>query len=277
MKVSSDAVLPGGTSARPRRNWSRRFGQVMAVVAAIALTLRVFVFAPFNIPSESMMPTLLPGDYVVVWKWPYGYSRHSLPGSPDVGGGRLFARDPVRGDVAVFRSGAMLDTDYIKRVIGLPGDRIAMRSGRLFVNGIAVPRRAVADLVVPKEPDRGCFGRLPVGGGDDDPLSCRYPRYREALPGGRMHELIDLGETPQDTVAELVVPPGKLFVLGDNRDRSADSRFEVGKDAGVGLVDRDTLVGRAAFIVFSSDSTASWSNPAGWRTAVRWQRIGQAL
>jgi signal peptidase I len=243
-----------------------------------AFCLRAFVFATFVIPSESMLPRLLVGDYVFVAKWPYGYSRYSLPFTPPLIEGRILSRLPERGDVAVFKAPPDQRLDYIKRVIGLPGDRIAMRDGQLILNGVAVPKLRVADLLVPVTSNSPC---QPAPGSaieaerqPDGSTACRYPRYRETLPGGRSYDVLDLGEVSVDDYPETVVPAGHFFLMGDNRDRSADSRFPATPGGGVGLVPLENLVGRATFTLFSTNGAADWLNPLSWGKAARWERIG---
>jgi signal peptidase I len=226
----------------------------------IALVIRTFFFQPFNIPSGSMENTLLVGDYLFVEKFAYGYSRNSFPfrGWP-VGGlfhGRLFGSDPARGDVVVFKMPNQNSPDYmqdfIKRVVGLPGDRIQMLNGVLYINGNAVPKTRVADYVGPDE-----FG-----------VVRNIARYQETLPNGKSYFVLDLvADSNEDNTPVFVVPPGHYFMMGDNRDNSDDSRMEVG------FVPAEDLVGKAEFRFFSIDETAVWYEPWTWPFAVRYTRM----
>jgi len=254
-----------------------RFGRFLILLVLAMLAVRSFAFTPFNIPSESMMPQLLVGDYLVVSKWNYGYSRYNLPLGIGPVDGRLFDALPARGDVVVFKAPPLNDTDYVKRVIGLPGDTVAMRGGAVILNGTPVPRMRIDDLIVARNDSQACINRLYQETDGRGGLRCRYPRYRETLPGGRSYDVLDLGVTAQDDTDPVTVPPGKLFLLGDNRDGSADSRFPAEPGQGIGLVDHANLIGRAAMLMFSTDGTARWDNPFSWVTAARAERVGQPL
>ncbi|MEH3106518.1 MAG: signal peptidase I [Sphingomonas fennica] len=261
---------------RPRTWWSElRFAIGLVLVAVL---LRSFVFATFVIPSESMLPRLMVGDYLFVAKWPYGFSRYSLPFAPPLFAGRIGERLPERGDVVVFKAPPTRRVDYIKRVIGLPGDRVAMDGGRIVLNGAPVPKLRVADLLVPVSPNSPCRpappARIALEREADGSEACRYRRYRETLPGGRAYEVIDLGDTTADDRGPVTVPPGHLFLMGDNRDRSADSRFPAEEGGGVGLVPLVNLVGRAEIGVFSTDGSARLLDPRTWWPAARPERIG---
>ena len=230
---------------------------VIVQALLLALVLRSFLFQPFNIPSGSMKPTLLVGDYIFVSKFSYGYSRHSFPLSPNIFDGRIWAGDgPERGDVAVFKFPPDPSLDYIKRVIGLPGDRIQMREGVLFINGTAVPR-------VPT----GEFREVTPSG-----RAVSVPVYRETLPNGVSYETLDLNENSfADNTREFTVQPGTYFVMGDNRDSSADSRFDVG------LVAADLLVGKAQVIFMSvSDDASAWQFWR-WPQTLRVDRLFQSV
>ena len=228
---------------------------VIAVVQAVALALviRTVLLQPFSIPSGSMIPTLLVGDYVLVTKWSYGYSKYSLPFSPDLFDGRILGSEPERGDVIVFRKPSDTDVDFIKRLIGLPGDTIQMRDGRLWINGEEVPVAPAGDFVEVKELQgpQGLIPRCvndPVAEGGD----CIKQRFTETLPGGRSHDILNItdGSFADDTPT-FTVPEGQYFFMGDNRDNSEDSRFpqEIG---GLGFVPSEYLIGRADRIMFSS-------------------------
>lgn len=252
---------------------------LLKLVVIVAL-FRSFVFSPFNIPSESMLPRLQNGDYLLAAKWPYGFSRYSLPFSLPLIPGRILASQPVPGDVAIFKAPPLNDTDYIKRVIGLPGDQVQMIGGVLHINGVAVSKVRVADAEIAVSPNTRCFApryeahvsfeaALP-----DGTRVCRYPRYRETLPNGRSYYVLDLENTPQDNTPPIMVPEGHLFMMGDNRDNSMDSRFPAVPGEGIGIVPQANLVGRATIVMFSTDGSAEWLKPWTWFTAARWDRIG---
>ncbi len=239
------------------------------------LAFRVFVFAPFSIPSESMLPRLMNGDYLLAAKWPYGISRHSLPFDLPLPEGRLLPGTPGRGDIVIFKH-PVDGRDYIKRVIGLPGDRVAVVGGQVVLNGTRLRQTPAADALVPLSANTGCaWGGTEERGPAGD--TCRYTALRETLPGGRSYAVLDFGGSPADGYAERVVPAGTLFVMGDNRDSSLDSRFPASAGEGVGLVPQDLLVGRASLIVWSTDGSAEWLKPWTWFSAARWDRIGDRL
>ena len=265
-------------SARNKRSAGRAgpTGVVAALrfyglLALAAFALRAFVFAPFSIPTASMLPTLLVGDYLIVTKWNYGYSRHSLPFGLPLIPGRVLARTPERGDVVVFKYPGADKVDYVKRVIGLPGERIRVQGGVPFIDGREVGRDRIADWRMPVSPNSPCRAQ----GEDvrDLGTACVYPRYRETLPGGRTIEVLDSGVGRLDTTREFTVPAGHLFMLGDNRDDSLDSRLPV-DELGVGFVPMDHLVGRAGIAFFSTDGSAELLKPWTWFAAMRPERIG---
>lgn len=246
----------------------------------LALGLRSFVYEPFNIPSESMLPTLMVGDYLFVAKWPYGYGRFTFPLGLPLFDGRVFDTPARRGDVIVFKSPRDNRTDFIKRVIGLPGDIVRLRGGQVEVNGRLLPKRSVADVVVAL----GEAGDCSSGPGRPDfrtrdaagKAVCRFPRFVETIDG-RDYAVLDQidGDLRDDTPA-VRVPAGSYFVLGDNRDDSADSRLTVA-EGGVGLVPASNLIGRATRVFFSVDGSARLADPATWWTSLRGERIGTAL
>ncbi|WP_454597163.1 signal peptidase I [Qipengyuania sp. SM2507] len=247
---------------------------VLKVVLAV-LVFRTFLFAPFTIPSESMLPALWKGDYLVAAKWPYGYSNLSMPFQVPLVPGRVLADLPERGDVAIFKH-PIDGTDYIKRVIGLPGDTVEMRGGRVVLNGAPVEQQVVREFDLPLSANTQC-----VRGGFEVETprgtACRYRMARETLPSGRSYTVLDFGATPQDDFGPVIVPRDRLFVMGDNRDNSQDSRFAAAPQGGVGLVPTEMLVGRASMVLWSTDGSAEWIKPWTWFSATRWDRIGEAL
>lgn len=272
---SLGAAPPTAAGGRTGDGWAS-FGWFLVKLLVLVLAFRTLVFAPFSIPSESMLPRLMNGDYLLAAKWPYGISRHSLPFALPLPEGRLLAATPRRGDIVIFRH-PVDGREYVKRVIGLPGDRVAVLGGQVILNGARVPQARIDDALIPLSPNTGCaWGGTTTGAGDAGE-ACAYQRLRETLPEGRSYEVLDFGPTPADSFAETVVPAGRLFVLGDNRDSSLDSRFPAEAGQGVGMVPEDLLVGRAALIVWSTDGSAAWLNPLSWFTAARWERIGDVL
>lgn len=267
------ADAPGGRASAAKGD-EGSFTSFLLKLVLIVLAVRIFIVAPFSIPSESMMPTLLRGDFLIAAKWPYGWSRLSVPFDLPLIPGRIKAAVPERGDVVIFRH-PLEDADYIKRAVGLPGDTVAMADGALILNGRTVRRERIADALIPATPYASCAGAERVAD-DDSGTACRYRRFRETLPGGRSYEVLDFGRSAQDDFAPVTVPAGHLFVLGDNRDNSLDSRFAAA-DGGVGMVDQRLLVGRAALVAFSVDGSAEWTDPASWFSAVRWDRTGTRL
>ena len=274
-----------GMAIKRRRSARRRSGlaettRFLLVVFVAALILRSFILAPFVIPSGSMLPRLMIGDFLFVAKWPYGYSRFSMPFGLGSFDGRIFANQPDRGDVAVFRRPDGGDEDYVKRVIGLPGDSVQMQGGVLHLNGVAVPRVRVADFLMPisanspcrtVDPDAARFVEDP-----DGTRYCAYRRYRETLPGGRSYYVLDQIDGVADDTPIFRVPAGHYFMMGDNRDDSMDSRFPRSAD-GVGYLPADHLIGEALITFFSTDGTAEWLKPWTWFSAARWQRIGETF
>ncbi|HEX3883770.1 MAG TPA: signal peptidase I [Stellaceae bacterium] len=229
------------------------FETVKTIIYAvlIALVVRTVAYEPFNIPSGSMIPTLLVGDYLFVSKFSYGYSRYSLPFDLPLFSGRILEfGQPKRGDVMVFRLPSDPSTDFIKRIIGLPGDKVQMRDSNLFINDQMVPRAKVTDQQCPER-----LGEM-----------CQL--YTETLPGGVAHPIIKHGDGNLfDNTREFDVPPGHYFMMGDNRDNSDDSRDHVG------FVPAENLVGRAQFVFFSTDGSARWWQIWMWPFAVRYDRL----
>jgi len=276
--ASPEPVAVSGTEAKPARKeswWETLRFFLILFVAAVAI--RSLLFAPFSIPSGSMLPNLMIGDYLFVAKWPYGYSRHSFPFGIAGFDGRVLGGIPERGDIVVFRYPGPAGEDYVKRVIGLPGDTVAVRDGIVILNGEPVRRQRIADYAMPVSPNSPCrsLGAGREVEGPDGGSYCAYPRFRETLPGGRSFEVLDqLAGGPGDDMEPVVVPEGRLFVMGDNRDDSLDSRFELDAN-GVGLLPVDHVLGRAAIAFWSTDGSAAWLKPWTWFTAARWSRIGQ--
>jgi signal peptidase I len=230
---------------------------VYAIV--IAIIIRTVLYEPFNIPSASMEPTLLIGDYLFVSKFSYGYSRYSLPFGLPLMSGRLFFREPERGDVIVFKLPKDQSTDYIKRLIGLPGDRIQMKHGILYINDAPVKRERTDNCNLPLE-------EAPRG---------ETFRYWETLPNGVRHCIIERGDEEQlDNTGVFVIQPGHYFMMGDNRDNSSDSRDP---NSGVGQVPAENLVGRAEFIFFSTSGYARWWEAWNWPFTVRYSRLFSAI
>jgi len=230
-------------------------GETISVIVQallLALVIRTLFFQPFSIPSGSMRPTLLEGDYLFVTKWAYGYSKHSLPFSPPLFSGRIWAGEPERGDVVVFKFPPNPSIDYIKRVIGLPGDRIQMRSGQVFINGEPVKRERMEDI---NDPDVTEVDR---------PVQV----WRETLPNGVSYNTLDLSPNGiGDDTREFAVPQGHYFMMGDNRDNSSDSRFSVG------FVPAENLIGRANIIFFSIAGGSSPLELWKWPTEMRASRL----
>jgi signal peptidase I len=243
--------------------------KVIIQALAIAFFVRTFLFQPFNIPSSSMYPTLKVGDYLFVSKLSYGYGKYSFnfsfggfSGPPwvsccsfvDFPGRKILSDTPKRGDVAVFKYPQDLTIDYIKRVIGLPGDRIQMKGGVLFINGAEVKKTRVEDYIDPHSES----GQGPT-----------VAQFEETLPNGVTYRVLDFGDTSVDDTEEYVVPADHYFMMGDNRDNSQDSRF-LDK---VGYVPIENFMGRADVIFFSFAPGSSLSEPWKWPFQIRWSRF----
>ncbi len=252
------------------------FAWFVAKLAIVVLIFRSFIFAPFSIPSESMLPTLWNGDYLLAAKWPYGISSHSLPLGLDLFDGRIMESQPERGDVVIFKH-PVDGSEYIKRAIALPGDTVEMRDGQLVLNGTAVPKQRIDDFIIPVTSNTDCAWGAMQETAPDGGQQCRYARFRETLPSGASYDVLDFGETPADNYGPIIVPEGRMFVMGDNRDNSQDSRFPAAAGHGVGLVPQDNLVGRATVLMWSTDGSAQWLLPWTWFSAARWGRIGGGL
>lgn len=287
---SESAINSDAPAKKPESETSewREYGVFLLKLAVIVLIFRSFIFSPFNIPSESMQPRLLIGDYLMVSKWPYGFSRYSLPFHVPLFEGRIFGSLPERGDIVVFKGPKTDGVDYIKRAIGLPGDVIQMRGGVLEINGKPVKKERLSDFVTPVT--QGMRDAAALEGGtqpcwrpefEEDAKGggrqCRYPRFRETLPNGKSYEILDLVEAgPGDDTEAFVIGEGQIFFMGDNRDRSADSRFPADGRA-IGIVPVENIVGRAQFVWFSTDGSARWLLPWTWFSAARPDRIGQGF
>jgi signal peptidase I len=246
--------------AKARRKSNVWVENIKTIVYAglIAVVVRTVAYEPFNIPSGSMIPTLLVGDYLFVAKYSYGYSHFSLPFGWPPFSGRIFGSLPKRGDVAVFKYPRDNTTDYIKRIIGLPGDHIQMKEGVLYINGQICPRQSEGNYDFT----------------DDSGIRMSVQRYQETLPDGVKHDVLkETDDGPVNNTPEYVVPPDHVFAMGDNRDNSADSRFM----NGVGFVPVDNLVGRAEIIFFSVDADEPWWEFWYWPFEIRWSRLGKLI
>jgi len=259
-------IKTSGRSAPGKKKTGSTRETVIVIIEALllALVIRTFLFQPFTIPSGSMRPTLLVGDYLFVSKYAYGYSHYSLPFSPNLFTGRIWATEPKRGDIVVFRHPHDTSLDYIKRVIGLPGDKVQMRGGELYINGTAVLRQKLGET---RSVDM--IGDIPPGGrlfnpAVDSPVSV----YRETLDNNVSYNTFDiLPMGSGDNTRVFEVPAGHYFMMGDNRDNSLDSRFEVG------YVPFENLIGRANLIFFSIGGDSNAWQIWRWPANIRWGRL----
>lgn len=276
--VAPEVIAPSST-AQGTDWWAEAKGVFWLILAVLGF--HSFVAKPFYIPSESMMPGLLTGDRLVVTKYPYGWSFvsptfHLLPFMK----GRVLGSLPERGDI-VITSPPGVKQDYIKRVIGLPGDRIEVRGGIVILNGVPVKRGAKQSRMIPVDENTPCsdgpYGEL-IRGGANGQRFCDMPVYRETLPNGRSYDTIDLRSDSQgDYFAAMTVPENHVFLMGDNRDNSSDSRFSVDQGGLGGPVPWENIGGRAEFITFSLDGTSRVTNPISWFSALRSGRAGASL
>jgi signal peptidase I len=233
------------------------FVKTIVYAVLIALGIRTVLYEPFNIPSASMVPTLLIGDYLFVSKFTYGYSFASLPYGIRLFDGRIAGSAPDRGDVVVFKLPRDGKTDYIKRVIGLPGDKVRVTGGTLYINDEAANLRRLPDFV---DDERG--------------FAVRYAQFMETLPGGREHRILKMtNEGPYNNTPVFTVPAGHFFAMGDHRDNSQDSR----DPEAVGFVPFENIVGRAQFLFFSTDGNWSLARPWEALTAIRYSRLLGAI
>jgi signal peptidase I len=232
------------------------FGEILRTViyaVLIAVVLRTIAYEPFVIPSRSMLPTLLVGDYLFVSKFTYGYSKHSVPLSPPLFSGRVFESPVERGDVVVFKLPTDNSTDYIKRIIGVPGDRIQVTKGELILNDKVVPRKYIREVSIRQHGGRYSRGKL----------------FEETLPSGVSYMTLDQSNSYADNTQVYTVPAGHYFAMGDNRDDSTDSRFL--KD--VGYIPAENLVGRASIFFFSVNGKAEIWEFWRWFGAIRFDRL----
>ena len=261
--------------------WREIKGLLWVLLAVLAF--HSFIAKPFYIPSESMMPGLLTGDRLVVTKYPYGWSWVS-PSFHIIGPvkGRLFGQMPKRGDIVIVTPPGTR-TDYIKRVIGLPGDTLRMVDGQLFINGQAVKRQPLKAEMIPIDANSPCGSEHDPAlydfraRGADGKLYCRVPVVRETLPDGHSYDTVELGRSSEDNFGPVTVPAGHVWLMGDNRDDSADSRVPEWQGGLGGPVPWENIGGRAEFITFSLDGTSKWWNPISWIEALRSGRAGTSL
>ena len=278
---ANEPVETRATPAPKRRTdwWAEVRGIFWLIVAVLGF--HTFIAKPFYIPSESMLPGLEIGDQLVVSKFPYGWSFisptfHLLPFMH----GRLFGRMPERGDVVIVTPPGT-ETDYIKRLIGLPGDTLEVKGGVVFINGVALKRGPIHDALIPVDTNTKCSPDVYPGAletGADGKMYCRLPLVTETLPNGRHYDTVELGYSRGDDYGPVKIPANHVFLMGDNRDRSSDSRFPLAApDFGLGgPVPWEYLGGRAEFITFSKSGDGSW-NPLTWGQSFRGGRAGTSL
>ena len=261
--------------------WREIKGLLWVLLAVLAF--HSFIAKPFYIPSESMMPGLLTGDRLVVSKFPYGWSWvspsfHVFPPMQ----GRLLGKMPKRGDIVIVTPPGQR-SDYIKRVIGLPGDTLRMVDGQLYINGRPVKRVTEAPDMIPIDVNSPCGSSTDPAlydfrvQGPDGKMYCRVPVVRETLPNGRTYETVELGRSSEDNFGPVTIPAGHVWLMGDNRDDSADSRVPEWQGGLGGPVPWENLGGRAEFITFSLNGDTVWWNPLTWIEALRHGRAGRSL
>ncbi len=255
---NKDTSKADGPPLTPREEWSE-FARTAVIAVILALMVRTFLYEPFNIPSSSMKPTLEVGDYLFVYKPAYGYSRYSFPFAlaPIERGVRVPAGEVLRGDVVVFKLPSNPGIDYIKRVIGLPGDTIQVIDGRLYINHRLVHRESL--------------GLEKVQEGD---ITMTMMHYLETLPGGTIHSIYEESDEEMlDNTPEFVVPEKHYFMMGDNRDNSQDSRVQ----NLVGFVPYENIVGRASFLFFSTNGYANLAEVWKWPWTIRYSRLFNSI
>ncbi len=275
------APTPAAPTQAPEKKPNGLWQEIksFALLLLGVLAIHSFIAKPFYIPSASMMPGLMEGDHLLVTKYPYGFSTasvslHLLPIVP----GRLFGRTPERGDIVITEP-VHARQDWIKRVIGLPGDTVELRAGRLILNGRAVPSQIMPARLLPYDAAQRCEG---IDGGvrklSDGQQACEVPIVRETLPNGATYDTMDLVPTgPADDFGPITVPAGHVFLMGDNRDQSADSRVSSADGGLGGPVPLEKITGRAELITFSLDGSHRWYNPFSWFGAARPGRAGTSL
>lgn len=261
------------SSSRPL--W--RGARLVVLTLFVATAVRALLFGVFVIPSQSMMPGLIVGDFFVASKWDYGWSRYSFSSAIPLFEGRKLGPLPKRGDVVIFAGVIDPGQTFIKRVMGLPGDVVEMRRGRFVLNGQELPQRMVSEFVLPLGPNVSCLslpGVIDLRALTADGMpGCKFLKYIERMPDGSEHAVLDFAISYSDTFGPVRVPEGHLFMLGDNRDDSLDSRAPL-IDGGLGMVPTDRVIGKARRIVFSSDGTGSVVRPWSWQTSLRLERLG---
>lgn len=249
-----ETPLPDPKKPEPEKESVGEVARTALIAVILAMIVRTFLFEPFNIPSSSMVPTLLVGDYLFVSKYSYGYSKYSFPFGMGGFEGRIAAKTPNRGDIIVFKLPTNTSIDYIKRVVGMPGDSLQMINGRLYINDDMIPRETVGMVEYTKE-----------GG-----IKGHVTEYIETLPGGTKHRIYEETDTgPLDNTEKFYVPEGHYFMMGDNRDNSRDSRVQ---DL-VGYVPFENMEGPAKFLFFSTDGSAKVYEIWKWPFATRFSRI----
>lgn len=276
MDVKTQSATLTQTDANTSGEGWGSFAFFLLKLVVFVFLFRTLVFSPFSIPSESMLPRLWNGDYLLAAKWSYGFSANSLPFETGLPQGRIFASEPERGDLVIFKH-PIDNTDYIKRVIGLPGDTVAILGGQILLNGELVPRRAIGEFEIPVSQNTACaWGGKEIVSANGNAF-CQYRQFEETLPSDRTIPVLDFGLTLGDTFRPASIPEGHMFVMGDNRDNSRDSRFEAMSGDAVGIVSQENLVGEASIIMWSTDGSAEWLKPWTWFSAARWSRIGTVL
>lgn len=288
------------TMPKKQKNFTREWFNTLFYGGLIAIAFRSILIEPFNIPSGSMIPTLQVGDHIFITKWTYGYSRYSFPfGSWHMWNGRVFGNNPTLGDVSVFRNPKNESLDYVKRLVGMPGDTIQMIAGRLHINGALVPRENPRKYLIAMLPRNirsvGYTGEnFAIRGNElfyeNEPAQFNYTieykserecerggcglfwgtEYDETLPNGIKHSIVELSDEERyDNTPLFTVPENNFFMMGDNRDMSADSRSE----ETLGMVPRDYLMGRVWTIWYSHNYYSSMLQIWNWNSKMRWERF----